>query len=233
MDEDELDAADRLSALGWAAGRAWARDAGAEDRRRVARVLLAGRLPDGEEWHDWPVTEGFVGGALAEMGERGHAEAVLPNGSRIGAAYPVGGRVFEPNTPRGVLADALQEAGREWEAVLLRSAAPVALDDPVRPPGAADVAAEFTRLLPWMFEVFPGASCWGISAPGYDMVALVGERGNAMTAPNCWWFRWPARDTGAAYAALRVLGQTDDVFVAQVVSVFRALGIPVEHTPLI
>jgi hypothetical protein len=126
-----------------------------------------------------------------------------PNRAPIGAPYPVGGRTFGPRTPRCVLADALQDAGRAWEAELLRSPDPVVFGSCVRTPHVADVAGELHRLLPeiaargWPLVAWPGGA--------HDAVELVfpvqydAHRVGRGTQRH----QWAAADTGRVYAALR------------------------------
>jgi hypothetical protein len=151
------------------------------------------------------------------------------NRAPIGHPYAVGDRVFCADTPRCVLADAIQDVGRNWEAELLRCDSPIVLAQTIRMPHARDVAAEVTRLLPWMLS--DGGSFFGMSSAEHDMIIWVAADGDPMTTP-AWLFRWRAADTAAVYSALRRAPAAADVFVPHVLAAVTAAGVEIEYTPV-
>ena len=112
-----------------------------------------------------------------------------PNMDPIGVAYPVGEQVFRTHTPRGILADALDDGGRAGEAELVRGPAPVVLADPVRLPHAGDVVAQLHRLVPG--AAAGGFSLFSVPGGAFDAVHLA-DRAADVGDDSGRRFRWPA-----------------------------------------
>ena len=147
----------------------------------------------------------------------------------IGARYAVGGRTFVRHTPRAVLADALQEAGRVWEAELLRSADPVVLADRLRLPHAGDAAVALAPVLPVVYE--DGNRLEGRPGAAFDAVAILNPDGESWTETG-WWMRWPAAATPAVFAVALRLRRARRHGPLKVQAALAVLGIELEFSPV-
>lgn len=148
-----------------------------------------------------------------------------PNMTGLGVEVVSAGRTWATDTPRGVIADAIEEKGRHEEAALLRGPTPVErivitagryYGQPHRfsEPDVGDLAAEYERLYPDMVNEEESGN--GQQTAGYSGCRDAGEDDDGEALVSVGWYDCGGNigervlciresDVPAAYAVIRAL----------------------------